>query len=455
MDSANSAKLLFDGRALRKLIVPLIIEQTLALSVGAFDTLMISSLGEAAVSGVSLVDMISALIINLFAALGTGGAVVASQYLGAKREKNARESATNLLGVTLLISLVMMGLCLLLNHQLLRLFFGKIEADVMSAARTYFYITTLSYPFIAIYNCCAALFRAMGNSGVSMRSSLISNLLNIGGNALLIYGAKIGVAGAAWATVFARFVAMVILLCLLTRRKYVIHINLKEKLRFQPSLVKRILYIGIPSGVENSLFSLGRIVVVSMISAFGTTQITANSVANTLQGIGCIAGNAMGLAMITVVGQSVGAGDEKQLRYYVRKLMKITYLLHAAVNLLLMAALPIVLPFYHLSDSTYRLTMILVIVHSAVGIFLWPLSFTFPNALRAANDVKFTMSVSIFSMFCFRITLSMILCTMLGWGAIGVWIAMIVDWCVRCTCFIIRYLSGAWKKHSGLLPVQS
>ncbi len=440
---------LFDNHALKKLIWPLIVEQTLALSVGVVDTLMISSLGEACVSGVSLVDMINALIINLFAALGTGGAVVASQFLGAKKENRACASAAQLLAVTLVISVGLAGFCLALHQSIIRLFFGKIEADVMEACVIYFNITAISYPFIAIYNCCAALFRAMGNSKVAMYSSLFSNLLNVAGNALLIYGLKMGVAGAAWSTTVSRCAAMIFLLCLLTRQRYVIHLLPG---RFKPNfrLMKRILYIGIPSGIENSLFSLGRIVVVSMISRFGTTQIAANSVANTLQGIGCIAGNAMGLAMITVIGQCVGAGDEAQLRYYVKKLMKITYFIHAAINGLLILSLPIVIPCFHLSSETASLTTLLVVIHSGVGIFIWPLSFTFPNALRAANDVRFTMTASVASMFLFRITLSFLLCVNLKWGAVGVWIAMIVDWCVRLICFGTRYRSGAWKRQCAL-----
>ena len=440
---------LFSNKDLRRLIIPLIIEQTLAITVGMVDTMMIASLGEADMSGVSLVDMINGLLINIFAALATGGAVVVSQFIGAKKKKEANASTSQLLFVALITSLFITAICLLLNGQIISLFFGSIEADVYSACQTYFYVTALSFPFLAVYNGCAAVFRSIGQSGITMYASLLSNVINVIGNAVFIYVIPLGVAGAAGSTVFARFAAMVMLLILLTNKHNDVYIDFKAKFKPDFSVIKKILHIGVPSGIENSLFSLGRVMVVSFISGFGTVQIAANAVANNLDAMGCIIGGAMNLAMITVAGQCVGAGDLKETKYYIKKILKITYLLHVSWNLVLFSLDPFILPFYNLSSDTYNLTWILILIHNGCGMLMWPLSFTFPNALRAANDVRFTMIVSIASMFIFRITLSYIIGVLLGFGAIGVWIAMVVDWGCRITCFIIRYKSGKWLKYNG------
>lgn len=440
---------LFSNQDLKKLIIPLIIEQALILSVGMVDTMMIASLGEAAMSGVSLVDMINGLLINVFAALATGGAVVVSQYIGAKKQKEANASTNQLIFVALVVSLVVMVVCLWQHTAIIRLFFGSIEDDVMASCQSYFFITSLSFPFLAVTSACAAVFRSIGRSKVTMYASLLSNALNVVGNAIFIYVIPFGVAGAAGATVFARFAAMLMLLVLLTNKRNMVFIDFKQKFRLQWDVVKRILYVGIPSGIENSLFSLGRVLVVSIISGFGTVQIAANAVANNLDGLGCVPGSALNLAMITVAGQCVGAGDLSQTKYYIKKLMLITHGLHLAWNVLLFAATPVILLGYDLSPETHTLAWILVAIHNGIGAFLWPLSFTLPNALRAGNDVRFTMVISIFSMFCFRICFSYVLGVIFGLGAIGVWIAMILDWICRIICWLVRYKSGKWLKYKA------
>lgn len=359
-----AGKPLFSNKALKKLIFPLVIEQFLAISVGFCDTVMISGLGDEAISGVSLVDMIMTLMINVFAALATGGAVVAAQFIGAKRAKDARNSASQLIFVAFIISIVLMALTLVFKAQLLRLFFSTLEEGVMQSALTYFWISALSFPFLAIYNCCAALFRAMGNSKISMLASLITTIMNIIGNAILIYGVKWGVAGAAISSTISRFAAMLLLLILLHKRDRPIYISIKDKFRPNFGLIKKILSIGIPSSIESSLFHLGRILVVSIITSFGTVQIAANAVANNLDGIGCIPGQAMGLAVITVIGQCVGLGSEEQIRLHTKKLMKLTYLMSAIWNAIILATLPLTLRMYNISPDAYSLALKLIIIHN-------------------------------------------------------------------------------------------
>lgn len=435
---------LFSPRQLKKLIIPLIIEQALAISVGMADTVMVSSLGDAVMSGVSLVDNINTLVINIFAAFGTGGAVVASQFIGARRPAHARATAAQVIVSTLLVSLAVTGICLALREQIISLLFGEIEQAVMSSASEYFFVSALSYPAIGVYSCCSALFRAMGNSKYSMYSSATANVINVIGNAIFIYALGEGAKGAAIASLIARMFAMAAMLWLLTDRKNVIYISFKEKFAFNMNMIKRIFRIGLPSSLENGIFQLGRIIVLRIIAVFGTVQIAANGVANSLSSLGCIPGQAMNLALITVVGTCVGAGDLVQVKYYTKKLMKLTYLFTAVVNSAIILSLPLTLRLYDLSDEAISLAFVLTVIHDGFAMLLWPSAFTLSNALRAANDVRYTMIVSVSSMIVFRVGLSLVFALGLGYGATGVFAAMVVDWVFRTVLFVVRYRREKW-----------
>ena len=439
---------LFTNQQLLALLWPLIIEQALGVLVGMADTVMVSSVGEAAISGVSLVDMINQLIITLFGALATGGAVVTSQYLGAKRQGDAAKSAGQLVGLSALLGVSVAAFCLLTRTAQLRLFFGTITDDVMEACLVYFTITSLSFPFLALYNAGAAIFRSTGNSAVSMKVSVIVNAINFCGNAFCVFVLKMGVAGVAVPTLISRAVGAVIILSLAAKRDYVLRITPRTVTRLEGRTVRSILYIGIPSAFENSLFQLGRVLVVSMISLFGTVHISANAVANNLDAVGCIVGNAMGLAMITVIGRCVGAQDFEQVKYYTKKLLLWDYIAQGAANVTVILLLNQILSLYTLTPETRALSWILVMIHDGCALLLWPAAFVLPNALRAANDVRFTMMASVVSMIVFRMGLSWILCVNMGLGAVGVWCAMVVDWICRIICFVTRFVTGTWKKNA-------
>lgn len=446
---SDSSALLFSPSDLRALIVPLIFEQALAMTVGMADTVMISAVGEAAVSGVSLVDMINNLVFAIFSALATGGAVVTSQYLGARRPKQARDSAAQLLLTVLVLGLAVMLLTIWVKEPLLRLFFGGIEDDVMQNALIYFLISALSFPFLAVYNACAALFRSMGNAAITLKTAVVVNLINIIGNYVGVFLLHLGTAGVAIPSLLSRAAGALILYVLLRSPRQEICLT-HFFVRPDWSVIRKILYIGIPSGTENGIFQLGRILVVSIIALFGTAQIAANGVANSLDSIGVIIGQATSLAMITVIGQCVGAGSETQIRYYLKKILLITYVPSVVLDLALIAFLNPILSVFSLSPEATDLTWKLVVIHTGFAMLLWPLAFVFPNMLRACNDVRYTMIVSIASMFTFRIVLSYILGVNFGMGAVGVWLAMVVDWICRIICFLLRYRSGKWKKLAGL-----
>ncbi len=441
---------LFSKKDLRKLIIPLILEQTLAITVGMADTMMISSAGEAAVSGVSLVDMFNNLIISVLAALATGGAVVTSQCIGAGRREEACRSARQLVFTEAAITIGISVLVLLFHRQILGLFFGQIEADVMQNAIIYLIISVFSFPLLAVYDSCAALYRSMGNAQITLKISLLMNVINVVGNAIGVYVLKLGVAGVAIPSLVSRGVAGVVLFTFLHNPDNLVFLT-RGKFKVDATIVKRILFIGIPSGIENGIFQLGRVLVVSIIAAFGTSQIAANGVANSLDSMGCIVGQAMSLAMITVIGRCVGAGEEGQVRYYTKKLLGETYFYTAVINSNILLLLPWILQIYGLGEETTRLSYILVMIHDGMAIFLWPASFVLPNMLRACNDVKYTMVVSIFSMITFRIGFSYLFGVHMGWMAVGVWAAMVIDWVFRVLCFVGRYLAGTWRKKCGLV----
>lgn len=440
------AKPLFSNQQLKRLIIPLVIEQLLAVTVGMADTIMITTVGEAAVSGISLVDNISLLLIQLMAALCTGGAVIAAQYLGRRDEKSARHSAKQLLFAVIMLSLLLMSVALVFNKGLLRMIFGNIDADVMIYAEKYFIITALSYPALAIYNACAALFRSMGNSKVSMICSLVMNLINISGNAILIYGFKWGVAGAAVPTLISRTVAAIIMLVLIRNPENPIFITGLLKTRFDWKAVKTVLKIGLPNGVENSVFQIGKLMVQRIITTFGTAAIAANAIVGSITSLMMVPGGAISLALITVVGQCHGAGDFDQLKRYVRRLMSLIFICVAGLSVVTFFASPYLLTLFNLSDEAVAIAETLIVTYCIMYPIFWPMSFPFANVLRATGDVKFTMIVSLVTMWCCRIALSYVFAYGMELGVLGVWLAMYADWIVRGAIFYIRYRRGRWMQ---------
>lgn len=435
---------MFTAKDLRKLILPLIVEQFLAVTIGMADTIMVASTGEAAMSSVSLVDAINILLINIFSALATGGAIVASQYLGREDNKRANVAAKQLLLVTTAMSVFIMAVCLIGRNPILDLIFGKIEPEVMDNCRVYFFWSALSYPFLAVYNAGAALYRSMGNSKVSMLTSTLMNAINIAGNALLIFGFHMGVAGAAIASLFARMVGAVLITCLLRFKPHVIQLEAVFKLDFQPEIIKNILKFGVPTGLENGMFQIGRLMTQGLVATFGLTATTANAIGMSLSAFPQIPGTAIGLAMVTVVGQCIGARRQEEAKRYTLKLTGLAYLAMGALNLVMLALLPVVIGIYNPSPATAALARELMLYCIACTILLWPASFVLPNGLRAAGDVRFTMTVSIVSMWAFRIGFSYLLAKGLQMGVLGVWIAMTIDWAFRILCFAIRFFRGKW-----------
>lgn len=441
---------LFSNRELANLIGPLVIEQLLAVFVGMADSIMVANVGEAAVSGVSLVDNIMILIINIFAALATGGAVVAGQYIGRKDEKSACKAATQLVWFVSLSAVAIMILVYLGKDIILNQVFGHITAEVKGHADIYLLIVTASIPFIALYNGGAAIFRAMGNSQVSMRVSLLMNAINVTGNAILVFGLRIGTAGVAIPTLISRMVAAIVITVLLCNQTRILHIERTLKIRFDGRMIRKILAIGVPNGLENSMFQLGKILVLSLVSTFGTYAIAANAVSNAIALFQILPGMAISLAITAVISQCVGANDYEQVHYYLKKLLAIIYVAMVGTVALIFLALPLILKAYNLSDQTAAAATNIIHFHGISAMIIWPLSFALPAAYRAAGDAKACMYTSIVSMWIFRIGFSYLVGKYMGLGVFGVWVAMVIDWVVRAICFVIRYFNGKWK-HGAIV----
>jgi len=438
----------FSKKMIMQLLLPLIIEQFLAVAVGMADTVMVSSVGESGVSAVSLVDAINILLINVFAALATGGAVVAGQHIGRKKLDKANEAGEQLILFVTLVSIVIMVLMYLGKDFILDTVFGSIEPLVRDYANRYMMIVFASIPFIAVYNSGAALFRTMGNSKISMISSLIMNTINVVGNGILIYGAKMGVEGVAIPTLLSRAIAAIIILVLLRNEDLVLHIFKSPKYELNKRVIKEILYIGIPNGIENSMFQLGKIMLLSVVATFGTASITANAVANNVTAFQFLPGAAIGLGMVTIVSQSVGAQDFEAARYYTKLLLRYAYLSLVGINIVIIGSIPLILKMYNLSAETTALASKIIIFYGINTCLVWPLGFTLPNSLRAARDVRYTMFVSVGSMWIVRIGLGVLFAKFLGFGMFGVWMGMFIDWYVRATFYIIRYRGDRWQLKS-------
>ncbi len=445
--NVDHSKLRFSNHDIKILLIPLVIEQILTMLVGMVDTAMISYAGEMAVSGVSLVDMINGIFIYLTTAIATGGAIVVSQYLGYNDPAESRKAANQLVSFAFVFGAAVMAIMMIFNKGLLSLLFGKVEPGVMQAAITYLLVTAVSYPFLAVYNACAALFRSMGNSRVTMNTSMVMNAINVVGNALAIFVLKAGVFGVAAASVLSRMAAAIILFVLLLKKGRKISIDLKGMFHLDFPLLKKILGIAIPNGVESGFFQICRVTMTSIIATFGTAQIAANGVANSIEYINTIMNGATGLAITTIVGQCVGANDYDQADYYMRKMLRITGIASIFLCSGLTLSLPLILKLYQLSEETKHIVFILVAFHSFLTIIMGMPSGPFPTALRAAGDVKYFMYVAIVALGIGRVFFSWLFAIVLNFQIYGMWMAMATHWTMNFLGAWFRYKSGKWKEH--------
>ena len=435
----------FSNQQLKEMIVPLFFEQLLIMLVGMADTLVVSYAGEAAVSGVSLVNQFNTIFIYLFTALASGGAVVISQYIGRNQKDAAGTSASQLLLFSTGFSMIVAGIVLAGNEWILRLMFGKVEESVMEACVTYLRISAYSYPALAIYNAGAAVYRSLGRTDVTMYLSVASNIINVIGNLIGIFVLHAGVAGVAYPSLIARIFSAIVITALCFRRKNGVFYRGKWIFRWDSAAMRQILNIAVPNGLENGVFQLVKVALSSIVALFGTYQIAANGVAQSIWSLAALAGVAMGPVFITVIGQCMGNGDTDAADHYFKRLTRITLLISSAWNLLIFLLTPFFMKFYALQPETKRLVIWLVLIHNVFNAAAYSFSGALSNGLRAAGDVKFTMYVSVISTIAVRLLLSWLLGIVLKMGVIGIAIAMVCDWSIRAVIFFWRQKSGKWK----------
>ena len=452
----DKSKMLFTGRQIAAIILPFLLQSLLSIAIGMIDSMMVSNKGEAAFAGVSLVNSLDTVLVTLFSAMTAGGSVVLAQAMGRKDRDYACKAAKQMLYASTIIAAAITLTVQILRVPILRLLFGAVEEAVFQNALAYFFFVSLSFPFLAIENSIAATLRAQGDSMTSLKISILMNLLNIGGNALLIYVLDLGAAGAAIATLFSRMIGAGIKLLIIHNKKRYIYIERLFCYRPDGDMIKAILRIGVPNGIEGTMFQFGRLMTSSLVSSLGTVAIAANAASLSLCNLQYSTGGAVQNSMVAVVGRCVGAKEKGQAKRYARSLLGVAYGVVITVVILLSVFATPLLSLYGLSEESAGTARQLLLYHCVMSAFLWPVAFCLPPALRAASDVKFTMVVSVVSMWVFRVALAYVLAQEtvslfglfsfdgIGMGVMGVWIAMTVDWGFRATLFLWRMLSGRW-----------
>ncbi len=440
---------MFTNRMIRNLLIPVVLEQLLNSIMGTADTMMVSNVGSAAISAVSLVDSINVLVIQAFSALAAGGAIVCAQYIGQRNKEKANESARQVLFIITAISVAVSLICLVFQKPLLRLIFGSVEAEVMRASEVYFFYTALSFPFIAAYDSAASIFRAQDNTRGPMTISMISNVMNIAGNAIMIWVFHMGVAGAALSTLISRIFCAVVVLIQLRKEREGQEIIVRDYFKIRPnwSMIKRILGIGIPSGVENSMFQLGKLAIQSTVSTLGTAAIAAQAMTNILENLNGIAAIGVGVGLMTIVGQCLGAGRKDEAVYYIKKLCVIAEIVVLTSCLIVFALTKPVTILGGMEKESADMCFHMVMWITIMKPLVWTMAFVPGYGLRAAGDVKFSMITSCCTMWACRFCLCVFLIRVMGFGPMGVWIGMFADWTVRSIIFTWRFHSRKWLQH--------
>ncbi|MGI5900002.1 MAG: MATE family efflux transporter [Christensenellales bacterium] len=440
----NNGPLLFSNAALRALIIPLIIEQILAITIGMADTMMVSYVGEAAVSGVSLVDSINVVLIQVFSAMAIGGSIVASQYLGKDDPVNARGAARQLIYSSTGIALIITALAMPFSSQILGAIYGNIEADVMENAQKYFALSVASYPFLALTNAGTSIYRVVGKSRITMYVSVVMNVVHIIGNVIAIYMLDWGAMGAGVSTLITRITGAAIVVLLLRRPGQVMFMDKLYRVKLEFKMIKQLMRMGIPNALENSLFHVGRLIISTLVSSLGTTAIAANAVCSQVSNMVNVVGNGIGAGILTVISRCVGAGDYRQTKYYVKKLVLLAYAAAVVMDILMLAFNKQIISLYGLSHEGRAMAQEIIIYILIANVLFWVPSFPFANVLRGAGDVKYTMYVSFISMFAFRVGLCYFFVLSMDLGLLGVYLGMIADWAFRGIFFAARYFSGKW-----------
>ena len=445
METASKRAPLFSNRALLNLGVPLALNSLMAIFMGMADSVMVSSAGATAVSAVSIVDAVNNVFVTVSDSIPTGGSVVTSQYIGARQQEKAKESIRQILYSGIIIATFLMVLLLCLRKQVLRLIYGSIETAVFNQAVTYFTIILLSFPFLVAGCTATATLRSMAKSRLAVTITISANIINVIGNAILIYGFDLGVAGAAISTVFGRIVWCIWGLMALRSEKLPVKLEKVFPVRIHWDIMKRVLRVGLGTGFENSLLHIGRLALSSLSASFGTIYIAAYSLSNTLNNFGWVMITAVTTTAMTVVGQCIGAGEKDQARQYAKKLLTVGCCIMLTMFSLIFLLRHQLVSMYQLTPEELEVaaynTGILAILTMCSCYFM---AFTPMGIFRAAGDMHYPVIVACSAMVFFRVGLSYLLCYGFQMGLMGIWLGMSADWAFRSVCNTVHFLRGKW-----------
>lgn len=435
----------FSNKEILIFMLPIFLEQLMITGMGMADTFMVSSLGESAVAGVSLVTSVDKFVRLVFTALAAGGSVVLSQYIGAQNDTKSEEALRSCVHVVFVIGCAVSAVMLVLNRPILGFLFGNAEPEVVEASQIYFFCTASSYPLMALYNAGTASYRAMGNSRIPFIASLAMMIVNLGLKYIFIFVLHMGVAGAGFSTTLGMGLVGIVLMFLLRRPCNKIHIRRLFCFRYDWPLIGRIFKVSIPNAIENGMFQFGLIVLSGLVSTLGTASIAAHGIATNITPMLYCISTGFSMSLMVIVGQCMGAGEAEEASMYIRHVTKLCYIFLALNGLIFALLSGKIISLFGISEEAEQIAMQILHMYNITCLLLYPSAFGLPYGLRGAGDTKFVMAVSIASMFLCRIAMSYVFVQGLQMGVMGIWYAQAVDWLVRSAAFWARYLRGRWK----------
>jgi len=436
-----------DYKSIVALIVPIFVDSAFIVLMSMLNTAMVSSSGVAAVSAVSMVDSINIFIVSLFIAVATGGTVIVAQYKGSGNDEMVSKSAAQAISTVAIISVVISALVIIFHNAVLGFLFGNADADVLHNAKIFLIGSCISYPFIAVYQAATGALRGVSETKACLMLSLILNVTYFLLNILLITIFDLGVVGLSISLIVGRMLGMAASIVYLVKYNQTLRFKIKNALKVNFSILKKIMFIGIPFAMEQMFFNGGKLLTQTFIVQLGTMALTVNAIANSISMLFQIGGTSLSVAVVTVVGQCIGRKDTEDARKFIKSFLGLSSLFFLIMTAIILPLFPMLMKLYSPPDEIVSSIFWLIVMLAISQPLLWSLSFILPSALRAAGDSKFTSVASLLSMWLFRIILGYLLGITLEMGIVGVWLAMVAEWGVRGALFAWRFKGDKWYRH--------
>jgi putative MATE family efflux protein len=436
-----------DYKQMTAIFIPILVDQACLILMSLLNTAMVSSAGVAAVSAVSMVDSLNIFLVNVFIAVATGGTVIVAQYKGSGNSAMVSKTAAQAISAVTIFSVVLSAVVIVFHMPVLNVLFGKAEADVFQNAKIYLIGSCISYPFIAIFQAVCGSLRGVGETKPCLSLSLLLNLSNTLLNVILITFLHMGVKGLIVSTILARTLGMAAALVYILKYNVTIRFKIKNAVHFDFSILKKVMFIGLPFAAEQIFFNGGKLLTQTFIVQLGTLAMTVYAICNSVALLFQIGPNALSIMVVTVVGQCIGRRDIVDARKFIKSLIGFSSILFVFSSCILLPLLPDIIKLFNPPDNIVPTITMLIIISAVAQPVLWSQSFIMPSALRAAGDSNFTSIASLLSMWLLRVVLGYILGITFGFGITGVWVAMIVEWGARGLIFTGRFRGKKWYAH--------